>query len=162
MRTEPTVGQPIAQLLKAFRIPAGVVEDDETGHRRTRNQQLHVIRRSMWGVVVLRYRTAEHDAGTVGQPGESGLQGRATDVVEEDVYTVGRVGLQFRAHVGGLVVDRGVEPDLLDEPAALLLTAGDTDHPAAFDAGDLPDDVANRPGRPGHQHGLALRRLADL
>ena len=43
--------------------------------------------------------------------------------------------------VGGLVVNRGVEPQLVNQPAALLLAPGDADRAAALDPRDLADDV---------------------
>jgi hypothetical protein len=55
-----------------------------------------------------------------------------------------------------------VETDLLDEPAAFVRTTRNADGTAAFDPGDLSDDAAHRPGRPGHQHGLARLGPADI
>ena len=70
----------------------------------------------------------------------------AADVVEVDVDTLRRVRAQRRLDVVGLVVDRRVEAEVVDDPAALLLAARDADDPAALDAGDLPGDAADRPG----------------
>jgi hypothetical protein len=127
-----------------------------------RDEQLHVVRRSARGVVVLRYRAAEHDPGAARQPVEGRLERRAADIVEEDVDAVGRVHFQLCAQVRGPVVDGCVESGPLLEPATFLLTAGDADGSAALDLGDLSDEVAHRSGCPGHQHGLTGFRAADV
>src|SRR5262249_14720010 len=64
--------------------------------------------------------------------------------------------------VAGLVVDAGVEAELVLDEAALLAAAGDADHAAAHDLADLPDDLADRARRGRHHDGLARPGLADL
>jgi hypothetical protein len=60
-----------------------------------------------------------------------------------------------------LVVDAGVEAELLDHEAAFVGAAGDADHAAAQVFGDLADRHG-RPRRPRrHHHRLAGLRLAD-
>ena len=61
-----------------------------------------------------------------------------------------------------LVVDGGVEAELVGEPGALLVAAGDADGAAALDLGDLADHGADRAGRRRDDHRLAGLRLADV
>ena len=62
-----------------------------------------------------------------------------------------RVGLYTSPHLDCVeerfVVDGGIEAGHVGEPAALVRAAGDADHPAALDAGDLPGDGAGRARR---------------
>ncbi len=85
----------------------------------------------------------------------------AADVVEEDVDVVGRVLAQVGEDVVLLVVDRGVEPELLQQ-RDLLRAAGDPDGARALDLRDLPNDGADGPGRAGDQHGVAFLQAPDL
>src|SRR6185437_3272321 len=78
----------------------------------------------------------------------------AADVVEVHVDAVWRVPAKLGAQVSALVVDRGVEPELLNQPGALLGPARDPHGAAALDAGDLPDHAAHRAGRARHDDGL--------
>jgi hypothetical protein len=60
------------------------------------------------------------------------------------------------------VADAGVEAELFGHPPALLVGAGDADHAAAPDLGDLTHQRARRPGRRRHHDGLARLGPADL
>ena len=62
----------------------------------------------------------------------------------------------------GLVVDRCVETELIDDPAALLRSAGDPDHAAAFDSRDLAGDAADAARRGRDDDRLAIARTADV
>ena len=53
---------------------------------------------------------------------------------------------QCLLHVFILVIDGGVEAEFLRDVAALLGAAGDADHAATFDPGDLPNDRADGAG----------------
>ena len=54
------------------------------------------------------------------EPGEDGVEDLAADIVEVDVDPVRAVLAQRRADILVLVVDRGVEAELLDDEPALL------------------------------------------
>ena len=97
-----------------------------------------------------------------GQPRQHGVEHLSPDVVEVDVDAVGGLPAQPPGQVRGLVVQAGVEPQLVHHGAAFALTAGDAHHPAALEPGDLPGDAARRPGGPGHHDGLALAWLPDV
>ena len=62
----------------------------------------------------------------------------------------------------GLVVDRCVEAELVDDPAALLRPAGDPDHAASLDPRDLAGDAADAAGRGRDDDRLAVARTADF
>jgi hypothetical protein len=70
--------------------------------------------------------------------------------------------LEAVAHVAGLVVDAGIEAELVDHPVALGLPAGDADRPAAADLGHLADRLAHRAGGTGDDHRVARLRLPDV
>jgi len=72
------------------------------------------------------------------------------------------VRAQRARDVVGLVVDRAVEPELLDDPAALPCAAGDPDRTRALDPGDLAGDAANRPGSARDHHRFPVTRAADF
>ena len=91
----------------------------------------------------------------------------ASRVAPPDVVEVDVDALRARAAQPGqtgrlLVVDRGVEAQVLGEPAALLVGPGDADDAQALDLPDLADERPDRPRRRGHHERLALLRLADL
>ena len=60
-----------------------------------------------------------------------------------------------------VVVERVVEAELA-QPGDLLGRARAADHPAALQLRDLTDDGADRAGRAGDEHRLALLRPADV
>ena len=74
------------------------------------------------------------------------------------------MGLEALAHRAGagLVVDAGIEAEFFHHPVALGLAAGNAHHAAAPDLGQLPDRLANRPGRARHHQRLAGLGLADI
>ena len=61
-----------------------------------------------------------------------------------------------------LVVDRGVEAQLLGEPPALVVAAGDAHDPHPLDLPDLPHERPHGARRGGHDERLPFLRLADL
>lgn len=69
----------------------------------------------------------------------------ATDILETHVDTVWTKTIECGSHILGLVDDGTVEAEVLDEPAALLGSARDTDYAAALDLRDLSDDRATAP-----------------
>src|SRR6185295_747277 len=61
-----------------------------------------------------------------------------------------------------LVVDAGVEFQLLDDEIAFRAAAGDAHHAAALQARDLADRLPDRAGRARDHHRVARLRLAHL
>src|SRR5690606_40211147 len=69
--------------------------------------------------------------------------------------------LPLSVDVLAAVVDRAVEARHLGQPAALLLAAGDADHPTALDPRDLSGDRPGGTCGPGDQHRFARLRSAE-
>src|SRR5262249_34971852 len=84
------------------------------------------------------------------------------DVVEEHVDAAFGALLERLVDVLVLVVDGGVEAQLLDEIAALGGAAGKADDAAALQARDLSDERAYCPGGAPDADGLARLGLADV
>src|SRR5258708_17687034 len=157
-------GDPASDGARRLRVTAGVVEHHHPRHARALDQQRQVVggpldrRRA----VVLRDGAADDDPGAARQSGERGVQDVAADVVEIDVDPLRATLPQGGLHVLGLVIDRGVEAQLLHEVAALLGAAGDADGAASLELGDLADHHADSAGGARNDDGLAGCRPADV
>ena len=73
-------------------------------------------------------------------------QHRAADVLEVDIDALGRRRAEQLAQVRVAVIDAGIEAERLHRVLALLRAAGDADHAAALELGDLADERADRAG----------------
>ena len=93
---------------------------------------------------------------------EHRIEDLAADVIEVDIDPLGTMLPQRLLDVFGLVVDGGVEAQIVDDVLALLGSAGDADRVAPLDLGDLTGDHADGTGRPGDDHGFAGFRLTDV
>src|SRR5262249_32614961 len=82
-----------------------------------------------------------------GQLREGNVEYVAADIVEIHVDAGGAVRAQGLAHVLALVVDRRIEPEFIDDVAALRGAASNPDRAATFDLGDLADRRRCRPER---------------
>src|SRR5207244_431532 len=78
------------------------------------------------------------------------------------VDAVGRRRLEVLVQLARLVVDAGVEAELLHHVFALLLPAGDADRAAAFQLRDLADDTPDRARCRGDDDRLTGLGLADV
>jgi len=61
-----------------------------------------------------------------------------------------------------LVVDGGVEAEIVFNPLTFFIGAGDADYAAAVDFAELADDAAGGAGGGGDDEGFAGFRLADF
>ena len=86
----------------------------------------------------------------------------AADVVEVDVDALRAVLREGGLHVLGLVIDGGIEAQVLDDVVAFLGSAGDADGAAALDLGDLAGDGADGAGGARKDDGLARLGLTDI
>ena len=86
----------------------------------------------------------------------------AAGIFKIDVYAVRALALQGSADVLLLVVDTGVEAEILHQMAALLVGTRDADHPATFQLGDLADDRADRAGRRRYDDRLSGLRFSQI
>ena len=110
--------------------------------------------------VVLRDRAADDHPGTHRQTVEHGIEDRPADIVV-DVDAVGSQLAQSGCHVLVLVVDGGIEAELVDEECAFGGAAGDADDPGTVELHDLSGDRADR-ARCGRDHeGLARLWFGD-
>ena len=144
--------------------PVDVVQDQETLHSGPAHDEVvGVGHPDRPGRVVGRDRTAARDAGADRQVGERSIEDLAAHVVEVDVDAIRTQFDEPRPDVFGLVVDARIEPEVLDDPTALLVTASDTDDGArSLDLRQLTRDGANPTGRAGHDERLAGLQFADV
>jgi hypothetical protein len=84
------------------------------------------------------------------------------DVLEVDIDAVDGRPVELITPVLGLVVDAGVEAEILDDVVALLLAAGDTDHTGAPRLGDLAGHGADGSGGTGDDHRLPRLGLSQV
>ena len=133
-------------------------------HARAVDEQRHVVGRTFHAlhVVVLRNRAADDDARVPGQVREQRVEDVAPDVVEVHMDPVWAVLPQRGLHVLVLVVDGGVEAELVDDVCAFLRTAGDAHGAAPLDARDLAHHLADRARSRRNDDGLAGLGLADF
>ncbi len=75
-----------------------------------------------------------------GKFAEQIVEDLAADIVPQDIDAAGGMLLHLRADATGLVVDRRIEPEFVDEPLALVQSASDSDDAAAGNLADLADD----------------------
>ena len=74
----------------------------------------------------------------------------------------GHAAASSRVQIERAVIDAVVEAQAVLHPQALLRSAGHADNACAGALGELASHRADRAGRGGNHHGLALFRLADL
>src|SRR5882672_12327734 len=119
---------PARQVGERLRPELHAVGDDEALHLDAVGQDrldgLHAVG---LGGVVLRDQAADRDAGEGVHPSQRGVEDLAADVLEVAVDAAGHGGLQLVVERAGLVVDAGVEAELLHHVAAFLPAAGDAD-----------------------------------
>ena len=86
----------------------------------------------------------------------------AADVVEIDIDAFRRGPAQEIAHRPGLVVERGVQPELVQEVRDLLVGARASDDPVAADLGHLGGEAADGAGRGGDPDDVAVAQSGDV
>ena len=143
----------------------GEVGDDEATCRHAlADEGAHQARAHLGGGgVVLRDRTAKRDAREEVEVAQNGVGDRAADIVEIDVDAVGAGGAEGRIEILlGLVVDAGIEAEVILHEGAFLGAARDADGAAAHELGDLAHDLADGTGGSRHHDRLAGLGLADM
>jgi len=136
-----------------------VLGHDETLDGQARDQdQLRVLQRQRLAVIAGDH-PAQGDAAERVHAAQHGIQDVAAHVLEVGVDAVRRGLLEHRVEVlrvlGGLVVDAGVEAQLVDHVIALVLAAGETHDAAALELGELADHATDRARGGADRHGLA-------
>ena len=112
--------------------------------------------------VVLRDLPRHDDASVLAHVDDRGVQRLGADIVEIDVDPLRRCLLECGRQIArSLVVDRDVEPDLL-QVGALRIRSCEPDCRATQNLRNLPGRRADCSGRRRHQNDVAFLRLADL
>jgi hypothetical protein len=144
---------------------AEVVEDDEALDQRALDEQVAEGARPGGGSsALLRDQPAQRHPGADVQPGEDRVHQGAADILEVDVDTVRRRGLELGGPVVGAVVDGRVEPEFVGQQRTLLRATRDSHHPRARGLGELAGHRAHRAGG-GRDHdglpgcGLPISRM---
>src|SRR5437667_10855927 len=91
-----------------------------------------------------------------------GVHDIATDVFKIDVDAVGSCRSELFLPVGLFVVDGGVEAEILRNPGAFLVGAGNADNATAVNLADLADDAPGGARGSGDDKGLAFLGLSDF
>src|SRR6185369_16326217 len=156
--------QVTGQLSYGDREAVDVIEHHHALHAGAVDQQRQVILRPLHrlGVVVLADRAADDDARSPCQARQHVVQDFATDVVEVDVHAFRAVLFQSRLDTAALVVDAGVETELIHHPVAFGAAAGNAHDAAALDLGQLPHGLTDSASSARHHDGVAGPRLPDV
>ena len=138
-----------------------VADDEAAQHEPLLHQHHHVAGPGgCLGGVVGGDRAAGRDPAEVVEVADRGLEVLAADVVEVDVDR--SVLAQLLADRAVVVVEGGVEAELLGQPAHLLGGAGRADHLRGAEvACHLAGERADGTGRTGHEDDVALLHLRD-
>src|SRR6185437_5684836 len=154
---------PLAHLLERRAVAHVEVPYDEAARGHALADEAIEPARAGLSDVILRNAAAQADAGERVEVGEHGVAYRAAHVVEVDIDPVRAGCLHRRGEVAlRLVVDAGVEPQLVLHVGAFPGAAGDPNGAAAGDSGELADDLAHRARGRRHHHRLARPGLAHL
>src|ERR1019366_8693240 len=155
-----------AELLQRLGPDIHVLADDEAFDRQARlEDELRLLQRNRLAVVAANH-AAQGDAAERIHARQGRVAHDATDVLEAAVDAVGRRFLErlvkrLRVAVR-LVIDAGIEAELLRDIPALVDTAGDADRAAAARLRELAHGTANGAARGADDKGLSGLRLADL
>src|SRR5581483_1166457 len=149
--------------LECLAVALFPVEDDHSLHSDPVDEhRAHVAIGVRLRRVVFGDEAAHHDARAHPHQLQHRIEDFAAHVLEMHVHAIG-AGLRERLlQSPRLVVDAGVEAELVDDVAAFLRTAGDADGAAAPQLRELAHDAAHRARGGRDHHGFARLRPADL
>ena len=105
---------------------------------------------------------AQRDAAAAAQRAERGLEVLAADVVEVDVDAVRRGRAQQLVDRAVVVVEGGVEAELVAQVRDLVGRAGAADHAVAAQLGDLRGERADRAGGGRDPDDVAVAQLGGV
>ncbi|KAI9147647.1 LOW QUALITY PROTEIN: hypothetical protein HJFPF1_12677 [Paramyrothecium foliicola] len=155
------LGDPLGDLLAGLGELVGVVHDDEALHADAHGDEARdVAGADGLGGVVLADHAAADEAGVLLGLGKAHVENISADL---DINVVLGGGVELVLEVGGLVVEGNIEAEVVDQPLALVVAAGDGNDAGAVDVlGDLGGDGAGGAGGTGHDDGLTgLDAAAD-
>ena len=148
-----------------FLDPVVVVADQIAFDRDGPRQNLPVVVGPGNGFrgVVRADRAAEQQRGVFVHVEQCRIKNLTAHIVEIKIDALRAGGADRRLHVtGGAVVDAVVKTQLIDDPLALLLCAGDANNPQAHKLRNLSADRAHGARGRAHQHGLSGLCLPDI
>ncbi len=105
---------------------------------------------------------ADHDAPMKIHAAQDFLHDFPADIFKINVDAIGGGGGELFLPVRMLVVDGGVETEILGDPGAFVVGAGDTDDAATVDLSNLPSDASGGASGRGDDEGFALLRRRDF
>lgn len=153
---------PHAELLAGIHKSGSIVEDDETLDAETLDQDTAEAGEGWILVSVARDESAENDATVEVHAVENGFHDFAADVFKVDIDTVGSGSSKLFLPLGVLVVDGGVEAEVVFNPFTFFVGTSDADDAAAVNLANLAGDAAGGTGGGGDDQGFTGLRLADL
>ena len=159
--TRPSATHGPTSSMKAWRR-SRVVADDEAAELEALADRLHQLEGRGGVVVVARDRPAQGRAAARAQGVDRRGEVLAADVVEVDVDAVRRGLAQQLGDLAVVVVERGVEAELVFDPRDLLGRAGGADHGVALELRDLAGERADGARGAAHEHHVALAQLRDV
>ncbi|MNF46065.1 hypothetical protein D3C84_272180 [compost metagenome] len=141
-----------------------VIHHHKTFHPRTVDQQRQVVGRAFdrFLVVVLADRAADNHPRLHVQTAQHRIEDVAANVIEIHIDAFRAFAFKPGHDIFGLVVDGTVKTQLINKEFALVGAAGNANHAAAFELGNLPGDAAHCARCTGQHHGVAGLRCADI
>jgi hypothetical protein len=161
------LGHQPGQMSDRLREAVDVIEDQEPAHGRPLHEDLVDVALALpvfpgAQIVVLGDHAAEHDSCPDVQAHEDVVHDLPAHVLEVDVDAVHRRPVEFVTPVGSLVVDTGVEAEVLDHVVALCPSAGDAHDTGATSLGDLTCHGTGGTGGGRNDDGFTRSGLPDV
>lgn len=139
-----------------------MIEDDEAFNAKAFDEHVAEAGEARVSLGVAGNKTAENDTAVKIHSLENGLHDFTADIFEIDVDTTGSGGDELRFPVGMLVVDGGVEAEIVLNPFAFFIGAGDANDAAAVNFAELSGDTAGGAGGSGNDKGFAGEGLGKV
>src|SRR5204862_4289437 len=153
---------PMTELCRGFHEARSIIHDDEALDAETLDQNGGEAGHAGISLGVAGNQAAEDDAAMEIHAAEHRLHDVAADVLKIDVDALGSGCGKFFLPVRMLVVDGGIEAEILGDPCAFVVAAGDAHDAAAVNLSNLPDDAAGGASGGGHDERVAFFRLGNL
>src|SRR6266850_5375462 len=161
---QSSIANPLGQARKGLFEPRRVVEDDESLHACTLDQQVTLGPRASGPGIPARDRrgSANDHARADGEVAKNRVADLSTGIVEIDIDTSWAGCRECGCQIVALVVDRRIVAEQLAALGDLRGPARNTDGPATGDFRDLTDRRAHRAGRRRHHYSIAGAWLANI
>src|SRR5260370_39732629 len=153
---------PLTQLLRSFHEARSEIQDDEPLDAEAFHYDCAEAEQAGIFLGVARDEATDHDAAVEIHAIQNFLHDFSADVFKIDVNAVGSGRGKPFLPVRMLVVDGGVEAEILGDPCAFVVAAGDADDAAAVNLSNLSDDAAGSASGGGDDERFALLRRSDF